>query len=886
MSDVLCLHLNTTAMPVRVHSGALSPGTRIGRYEVESFLGAGGMGEVYVARDTTLGRRIALKVLPSGCERDRIARFIREAQASSALNHPAIVSVHDAGSADGIQFLAMELIDGQPLSDWMRAHRNARRATELMSQVAEGLAAAHDAGIVHRDIKPANIMIGRDGHAKIVDFGVAKLTERASSPTETTDLQTAEGTRVGTVAYMSPEQIEGHDVDYRSDIFSFGTVLYELLAGKHPFAEKSQAGTIHNIAHHEPSLESIPGRQQRIVVRCLAKEPGERYQSMKDAAHDLRDELVESKVQPSRRYALWLLFIVTCALLAGALFLIARRRPPATPTRQLSMQPVTNSGNVVAAAISPDGRFVAYAEQQRGLSSLLVKQVATGATTPLIPPSRSVYPVIKISADGNYVFYSMWTPPVFAGDIYQIPILGGEPRKVVSQIDRLENYEFTLSPDGRQVAFFRLPSGNAELVIADIDEGGQRAILRRPGRSMIVPEWSPDGKSIAFIHVPKASQRLLEEISLPTGAVRVVQDLPWIRILAMAWLPDSSGMLVSAMGAYGPSPIWFVPRNGSAPVRITADISSYGFPTTMAPQSFAAIRGEGSPSISILSVMPDGAARVTTSGLGENFGVAGVRSRSTVSVIQRGGGIVLWIDSEHILYNGADNGAPTFFTISPRGGKPQQIIHGMRAWAPSLSSDRKRIAFISDRSGNQDVWVCDIDGAHPRQLTTAGDAMAPQFSADGAFVYYKTGKSGIARMPLRGGKPETVNVEVSQAGIKVSPDGRWLLAGLPHDDRQQVGIYALPAGGSPRVFDVPGASAPGFPAMRFHPSSRAFGFVHWSDDGIPNIWLQNIDGGPPRQITHFDRGDIYAFDWSPDGKWLAVSYGEPKTDVVIVRDFR
>jgi Tol biopolymer transport system component len=689
---------------------------------------------------------------------------------------------------------------------------------------------------------------------------------------------------------MSPEQTEGKDVDYRSDIFSFGTVLYEVLTGKHPFAAPSQVDTIHNIAHRDPPLESIPGPQRRIVARCLAKEPAERYQSMKDVAHDLRDAPAESEVQPSRRYAPWLLLIVTGALLAGALFLMSRRSPPATPARQLSMQPVTNSGNVVAAAISPDGRFVAYAEQQKGLSSLWVKQVATGATTPLTPPSRSVYPVIKISADGNYVFYSMWTPPVLTGDIYQVAILGGEPRKVVSQIDREENYEFTLSPDGRQIAFFRLPAGNAELVIADIDGGGQRAILRRPGHSMVVPEWSPDGKSIAFINIPRASQRLrlLEEVSLPAGTVRDVQHLPWSRILAMAWLPDGSGMLVSAMGAYGAPPVWFVPRNGSAPVRITADTSSYGFPTPMADaRSFAAVRGEGTPSISILSIDPDDSAHATTtSGLGEHFGDAGVRSRSTVPVTQRGGGIVLWIDSEHILYSGADNGVPTFFTISPRGGKPQQIVHGMRAIGPSLSSDRKRIAFISDSSGNPDVWVCDIDGTHLRQLTTAGDARSPQFSADGAFVYYRTGKSGVARMPLGGGKPETVNIEAWQAGIRVSPDGRWLLAGLPHDDRQRVGLYPLPAGGSPRVFDVPGGWAPGFPATRFHPSSRAFGFVDWSDDGIPNIWQQNIDGGPSRQITHFDRGDIYAFDWSPDGKWLAVSYGEPKTDVVIVRDFR
>jgi Tol biopolymer transport system component/predicted Ser/Thr protein kinase len=860
----------------RVHSGALSPGTCVGRYEVESFLGAGGMGEVYVARDTTLGRRIALKVLPSGCERDRIARFIREAQASSALNHPAIVSMHDAGSADGIQFLAMELIDGEPLSSWMRSHRNARRTTELMAQVADGLAAAHDAGIVHRDLKPANIMIGRDGHAKIVDFGVAKLTERTTGPADATDMKTAEGTRVGTVAYMSPEQIEGHHVDSRSDIFSFGTVLCELLTGKHPFAEESQADTIHNIARREPALETIPGRQRRIVARCLAKEPGERYQSMKDVAHDLRDALAESSPTAGsrRRLAAWLLLAGALAVLLAALLLIGRLHPPvATATRQPSMQRMTNSGWVLSAAISPDGKFVVYDERQHGLSSLWVKQVVTGATKQLTAASPAAYPVIKISPDSDYVYYTMWIPgaPLLNADIYQLPILGGEPRKIVSKLFRLD---FAISPDGRKLAFRR---ENAALTVVDIDSGVERTLL---SKATVHPAWLPDGNSISFIG-KVASDWFLEEILLSTGAQRLIRRMPWTWGQGEAWLPDGSGMVLSTADRTGAPQIWLLPRNGTSPTRLTTDISSYDSPTPTADgRSFATVRGEGSPSITILAVDDDGGTRVVASGLGDYFGVAGARSRSRFFW----GETIRWIDSERILYTGLSDGVQTFFVIPRSGGQPQRIIRGMEVCDPAMSPDGKRLVFAAWRAKTaDDVWVSNIDGTNARKVTTGATGARPEFTNDGRFISYVS-QNAIWRIPAEGGKAERLNVALDSEHVAMSSDGRWLMF-RADSDSQRTHLVPLPAGGPPRVFNVP--QTPSYSYMRFHPSGRAFGYVDWSGE-VANIWLQDIDGGRPRQITHFDhdRGDIYAFDWSPDGKWLAVLYGEPRTDVVIIRDFR
>jgi len=257
-------------------TGSVPAGTRVGRYEILSLLRQGGMGEVYSAEDCHLHRRVALKILPKHRTSDpeRVARFVREVQASATLNHPSIVAVHDAGSDGDVHYLAMELIDGAPLSEWMRKRRALAARVELMAQVAEGLARAHDEGIVHRDLKPDNIMVTPDGRAKIVDFGVAKLTERVGERAASTGITTPTS-RVGTTAYMSPEQIEGRKLDRRTDVFSFGVVLYELLAGANPFAAPQYADTLHNVIHRDPPLDEIPPSLRRIVSRCLRKDRSE-----------------------------------------------------------------------------------------------------------------------------------------------------------------------------------------------------------------------------------------------------------------------------------------------------------------------------------------------------------------------------------------------------------------------------------------------------------------------------------------------------------------------------------------------------------------------------------------------------------------------------------
>jgi serine/threonine protein kinase len=293
------------------------------------------MGEVYTANDANLGRRVALKILPTRytSDPDRVARFVREARASSTLNHPSIVSVHDAGADGDVHFLAMELIDGKPLSEWMRKRRPLEARVEVMAQVADGLAQAHDAGILHRDLKPDNIMVTGEGRAKIVDFGVAKLTERLGERAAITGLSTPTS-RIGTTAYMSPEQIEARTLDRRTDVFSFGIVLYEILAGTNPFAAPQYADTLHNVVHLEPPLDAIPGELRRVVRRCLSKEPERRYDSMRDAALDLREAVADLRPEPRRRrigIAVAALLLIAAAAAAAWLIASAAARRPSIP---------------------------------------------------------------------------------------------------------------------------------------------------------------------------------------------------------------------------------------------------------------------------------------------------------------------------------------------------------------------------------------------------------------------------------------------------------------------------------------------------------------------------------------------------------------------------
>ena len=838
------------------------------------------MGEVYSANDANLGRQVALKILPSNRTSDpeRVARFVREAQASSALNHPAIVSVHDAGSEGNVHFLAMELINGESLANWMRTRRsNLRRGIELMAQVAEGLDRAHAHGIIHRDLKPDNIMVSRDGYAKIVDFGIAKLTERLNGNRGNTGVTTPTS-RVGTTAYMSPEVVEGRVIDHRSDVFSFGVVLYELMTGANPFAAEQYADTLHNILHLEPSLDRVPAPYRRIVRRCLRKDPEQRYQSMKDAALDLREAEAENGDPAAKksRMGLAIAAVLLVALTAAAGWYFTRADGDARAASMV-MTRLTNSGKIRTATVSPDGRYLVYAENVSNQQGLYVKQVATGTTTTILEPAPNYYIHLRVSPDGNYVYYSAaHRDDQNVVNIFQVPLLGGTPRKVSSDTEEW----FSLSPDGQQIVFRRFNAFDRQfkMTIASVDDGSEEVVLVRMMPDFIdTPVWAPDGRSITFIsgNAERKERRRVRRLTLATGDIEVVPTPHWPGVGSYAWLPDGSGALLTAYERDQPPQIWFVPTGSETGRKVTSEVSAYyAVAPTADSASFVAVRDTTDSNVYTLSLDdPQHSLSPVTSGVGNFWGSGGVA----------------WLDGR-VAYSGIDAATNTYFVADADGSNVQRLIRNVPAWMLTVSPDDRSIAFVSDKSGQSQIWIADSNGENSRQLTAGERALRPYFSADGRFVIYITaGASQYAwRMPVDGsGTPEQLTF-VPTSRVHPSPDGQWLLGRLRTTGEDggplwRTALVRMDGKGEPRFFNVPRyGSGPWF---QWHPSSESFLYLD-SKDGVGNLWMQPVDGSEPRQLTSFASGEIFNFDLAADGRSLLISRGEPTRDAVLVRNWR
>jgi len=404
-------------------------GTEIGRYRIVSTLGRGGMGEVYDAIDSSLGRHVALKILSADAVTDtrRVARFIQEARAASALNHPHVVSIHEIGEDRGVRFIAMERVEGSTLRRIFATERlPVSRSLEILAQVADAVAAAHAAGIVHRDLKPENIMVSRDGYAKVLDFGLAKLQPETilQEPDSSTIIRMTEsGTVLGTVGYMSPEQVQGKPVDARSDIFSLGCILYEAVAGRRAFQAATSIDTLHKIVHQEPpALREIAPEVSpellRIVRKTMAKDPDERYHSAKDLAVDLRmlvrdgsaSEPVRTVDQPRRAMSPLAVIAIGAILLgmAAAGLLFWRRSAPSPPPAVTAFQRITAKGNLTNTRVSPDGRFLAYAQyDDDSTASLWIRQLATGEDLQIVPRIAGSILGCTFTPDSNAIVYAL-----------------------------------------------------------------------------------------------------------------------------------------------------------------------------------------------------------------------------------------------------------------------------------------------------------------------------------------------------------------------------------------------------------------------------------------------------------------------------------------------
>jgi eukaryotic-like serine/threonine-protein kinase len=858
-------------------TGSIPAGTRGGRYEIVSLLRQGGMGEVYSAEDSQLGRRVALKILPKHRTSDpeRVARFVREVRASATLNHPSIVAVHDAGSDGDVHFLAMELIDGLPLSEWMRRRRSMASRVELMAQVADGLAKAHDAGIVHRDLKPDNIMVTADDRAKIVDFGIAKLTERVGERNAGSTGITTPTSRVGTTAYMSPEQVEGKPLDRRTDVFSFGTVLYELLSGTSPFADAQYADTLHNVVHREPSLEQIPKPLRRVVQRCLRKEPGLRYDSLRDAALDLREALdeVEPPARPKRR--VWIAAaIVTLAMAGAAAWWLSRGAPERSEQRGMMMTRLTNSGKVVTAAISPDGKYLVHAVREGDGEALYVKQIATGTMNRIVAPAPRLHYNLSVSPDGNYAYYAVAErsePNVVS--IEQLPLLGGTPRRIAEDTESW----YSLSPDGTRVVFrrFSVMTRESAITIAAVDGSGEQVVLRRMRPEYLdQPVWTHDGAAITFVIDSMTHGRALHRLTLATGDIAVVPTPVFPGVDSYAWLPDGSGMLVCVYEREQPPQIWFVPKGETTARKITSEVSEYySVKPTADSRTFSVVRQVTDSNI-YLTTLDGKLERALTSGVGNWVG--------------GGSDGVRWLNEREVAFSSHANGMNTFYAVDLNGGAPRRMIQNLSIRGLVVSPDRRHIAFVSSKSGTNEIWIADADGTNARQLTRESNNAWPSFTADGKAIVHLRFNDGqyVWSTPIDGkGQPVRIT-NMPSNHPSLSPDGKWLLCRLrsttPGVPLWRTAVVPATGKGEPRYYP---SSRNGGAPTQWHPGSRAFLYVDVVND-VANIWIQDLDGSERRQLTHFESGEIFSFDLAPDGNRLVVTRGQSTSDAMLVRDFK
>ena len=887
----------------------LTPGTRLGPYEILSALGAGGMGEVFRARDPRLGRVIAIKVLARGTAMDSEGRerFDREGKALAALNHPNIVTIHSTETIEGRAIITMELVEGRSLAKIIPAAGvPIGQLLAIAIPVATALTAAHQKGVTHRDLKPANIVIGdgdHEGRVKVLDFGLAKLEDASSVPegNTSTALITGEGRILGTVAYMSPEQAEGKPVDARSDLFSLGVILFEMATGQRPFTGATNISIISAIIRDTPPSvttlnPSLPHELARIVGRALAKDPERRYQTAKDVRNDLealklsldsRESIAEApRSRPkwqagSPRQWVALGFAIVSLAVLGALLAVAPRRtqsvasPPAAPQVQITR--LTSTGNTRLPAISPDGKYVAYVQVDDEQHSVWVRQIASNSDVRIVEPVPGTsIGGLAITPDGSFVDFLRRQANQRAA-LWRVPFLGGTSRKLTDDVATAPGW----SPNGMQMAFLREGDLSTEqhLVIAQADGSGPRVIARRKlplmylsnslgNRPDLRPVWlSPDSIAIAARDDSVGNEFQVVKVDVATGAETML-----LRLAAFEHLPFGMGMALAGDGGSlilnkaiepgGPPQLVRVHLPGGNTTRVTTDLNEYKG-ASVAGDAVVAARLETRSSLWLTGATGLAARQISQDVTGEValYGISWAGNR--------------------LIYDAVLAGGAGLWSMDLAGGAPQLIVPG--AVNATTTADGRTMVFERFRDGKTAIWRANPDGTQVTELGVANFLGAPIVTPGGSAVLYISRQSGVQSVwmvDLHGGTPRQLYPGFASGGaMAVSPDGRFVQIRSPSDRAGTFDALIIPIGGDGPIRRLPGDAAEWF---SWTPDGR--GLAYLDTPGRSNIWVQPIDGGPSKQLTHFsDRRRIVAFTWSPDGKQLALSRAIDSSDIVLLK---